>query len=57
MKGKAAYPHLDMEEVFNVEGDGGAVYWGVVVQGAIVGYVGTHGERYRLGLGRSKAGS
>lgn len=56
MKGTVACPNLDVEEVLNVEGDGGAVHWGVVVQGAIVGHVGPHRERHGLGLWRHKAG-
>lgn len=42
--------YFDVEEVFDVEGDGGAVHWGVVVQGAIVSHVGPHRKRHRLGL-------
>lgn len=50
MKNGAACLHLDVEEVLNVKGDGGAVHWGVVVQGAIVSHVGPHRECHRLGL-------
>lgn len=39
-----------MEEVFDVEGDGGSVHGRVVVDGGVVGDVGAHGERHRFGL-------
>ena len=42
--------YLDVEEVLDVEGDGGSVDGRVVVQVAIVGEVCPHGERHRLRL-------
>lgn len=42
--------YLDVKEILDVEGDGGTVHWRVVVQTAIVGHVGAHGERHWLRL-------
>ena len=49
--------YLDVEEVLDVEGDGGAVNGRVVVQAAVVGDVGPYGERHRLRLSRHGATS
>ena len=41
---------FDVQKVFDTEGHGTTVYWGVVIQAAIVSHIGSHCKGYWLYL-------